>query len=398
MNEKTEPEGIPGLHVGADLVDRAILRPETIQLNGRDPDTLKTQVTFSEGLADWLGELRIGIAFTTFAAGGLHLVGQDGAGRLTLVQGRVELASGLAYNGRDLCVATDSSIRLYKNIRTTEKLFEGVHDRVFVPRVGYTLGKLDVHELRFDRSGRLLFVNTNFSCVATMHATHSFTPVWRPPFISKLDSEDRCHLSGMAFVDGELHYATAFAASDDGWRGKPADGGIVLDTRTNAIVAEGLMQPHSPRFHAGALWALDSGRGHLVRMDPASRSREPVAFVPGFARGLSFFDKYAALTCSRLRPGTAADRELGDTLKARALVPWCAVLVVDVTNGEIVHWIRLDGLVREMADVLFLTDTLSPWVGTLTSIGTPVTRSAAVPAPPAPAPMRRAGDVAAAQA
>jgi len=394
MAEKTEPESIPGLDPGEGFAERVILRPEKIELNGRDPNSLRTELTFSEGLAEWLHAHGVSIAFTAFNAGGLHLVGQDGSGRVTVVQNRADGAAGLAYNGRDLCVGMSASIRVYKNIRTSESLFEKIFDKLFVPRISYTISRLDVHELNFDRSGKLLFANTKYSCVAGLHPTHSFTSVWKPLFISKLLSEDRCHLNGMAFVDGELRYVSAFLASDDGWRGKATDKGVVIDTRANQIVAEGFIKPHSPRFHGGALWVLDSGRGQLVRIDLATGARDDVVFIPGFLKGLSFFGKYAVLTSSRLRKTTADYLELDESLKSRGLDAWCAVFIVDLDRREVVHWIRLDGLIREMADVLFLPDARCPWVGVLTSIGTPLRKPAAV-SPQQSATVRRPVSVAA---
>jgi hypothetical protein len=122
-----------------------------------------------------------------------------------------------------------------------------------------------------------------------------------------------------------------------------------------------------------------------VRLDPVTGARENVVFVPGFLKGLCFFGKYAALTSSRPRDETFIGMELDGTLKARGQDPWCAVFIVDVSKGEIVHWIRLNGRIREMLDVVFLTDTRCPWVGTLTSIGAPVGKPQPAAAPQAAA-------------
>jgi len=43
----------------------------------------------------------------------------------------------------------------------------------------------------------LWFVNTRFSCLCTLDGVHSFVPRWRPPFVSALAPEDRCHLNGL---------------------------------------------------------------------------------------------------------------------------------------------------------------------------------------------------------
>ena len=50
--------------------------------------------------------------------------------------------------------------------------------------------------------------NTLFSCLAAASPTHTFRPLWRPPFVSRLAPEDRCHLNGLALRDGEPRYVT----------------------------------------------------------------------------------------------------------------------------------------------------------------------------------------------
>jgi uncharacterized protein (TIGR03032 family) len=85
--------------------------------------------------------------------------------------------------------------------------------------------------------------------------THSFKPLWRPPFISKLAAEDRCHLNGLAMRDGRAACVTAVSQSDvvDGWRDHRTGGGVVIDVQSNEIVARGLSMPHSPRWYQGKL-------------------------------------------------------------------------------------------------------------------------------------------------
>ena len=52
----------------------------------------------------------------------------------------------------------------------------------------------------------------------------------RPPFISAYAAEDRCHLNGLAIVDGQPRYVTALGQSDTrgGWRAGKSNGGIVM--------------------------------------------------------------------------------------------------------------------------------------------------------------------------
>jgi hypothetical protein len=42
--------------------------------------------------------------------------------------------------------------------------------------------------------------------------------------------------------------------------------------------------PHSPRWHAGKLWVLNSGAGELQVVDPKTGQRDTVARLPGYAR------------------------------------------------------------------------------------------------------------------
>src|SRR5690606_4498849 len=133
----------------------------------------------------------------------------------------------------------------------------------------------------------------------------------------------------------------------DGWRDHRRSGGLVIDVRTDAIVAEGLSMPHSPRLHAGALWLLEAGTGFLTRVDRATGERTRVCFCPGYARGLCFAGPYAIVGLSRPRGSrTFSGLELEQNLAARGAEPRCGLVVVDTRTGEIAHWLRLDGAVE----------------------------------------------------
>jgi uncharacterized protein (TIGR03032 family) len=99
----------------------------------------------------------------------------------------------------------------------------------------------------------LWFVNTRFSCLSTLDWNHSFVARWRPPFVSALTPEDRCHLNGLGMVEGSPRYATALGATDApaGWRADKARGGVLIDVPSGETIAAGLSMPHSPRWYAG---------------------------------------------------------------------------------------------------------------------------------------------------
>ena len=71
-------------------------------------------------------------------------------------------------------------------------------------------------------SGRPVFVNTLFSCLAYPSEARSFRPVWQPGFVSRLLPEDRCHLNGLAIVDGRPRYVTSLGETDTAGDETPA--------------------------------------------------------------------------------------------------------------------------------------------------------------------------------
>jgi uncharacterized protein (TIGR03032 family) len=199
----------------------------------------------------------------------------------------------------------------------------------------------------------LWIVNTRFSCLCTLDPDYSFVPRWRPPFISALAAEDRCHLNGLAIVAGRPKYVTALGATDvrDGWRPDKGRGGCLMDVPSGEIVARGMSMPHSPRWHDGRLWLLESGTGQLLLLDPATGQRQTVAALPGFARGLALAGHYAFIGLSKIRKTSAmngvplADRR--DELK-------CGVAVVDLRSGGLVAFLEFQTAVEEIFDVQLL--------------------------------------------
>ena len=206
-------------------------------------------------------------------------------------------------------------------------------------------------------------VNTLFGCIAAVSDGHSFRPIWQPPFLSKLAPEDRCHLNGLAMEGGAPRYATACSRSDvsDGWRDRRRDGGVLIDVGSGEVVLDGLSMPHSPRLHDGRLWVLDSGRGLLGAVDLAAGRFEPVGFCPGFARGLAFAGNHAVVGLSLARENrTFASLDLGDALDARDTEARCGLAIFDLASGDMTGWVRIEGVVRELYDVVFLPGVRRP--------------------------------------
>lgn len=237
------------------------------------------------------------------------------------------------------------------------------YDRLYVPQVGNTTGDLDIHDMAVDAEAQLVFVNTLFGCLATLSETHSFRPLWRPPFVSRLAAEDRCHLNGLAMQDGRPDYVTAVSESDavDGWRDHRADGGIVIDVTRGAIVARGLSMPHSPRWYRDRLWLHNSGTGEFGYIELDSGRFVPVAFCAGYLRGLCFQGDYAIVGLSKPRHNkTFSGLLLDDRLRVHKAEPRCGLYVIDLRRGDVVHWLRIEGMVEELYDVIALPGVRRP--------------------------------------
>jgi uncharacterized protein (TIGR03032 family) len=320
------------------------------------------EVSASRHFADWLAQERISLALTTYQTGKLILIGVNPEGRLAVFERTFNRAMGLWADGQVLWLSSLYQMWRFENVLAPGQFHEG-HDRLYVPRVGRTTGDLDVHDIAVEAGGRVIFVNTRFSCLATFSERDSFTPLWQPPFVSKLAAEDRCHLNGLALEDGRARYVTAVSASDvtDGWRDRRRDGGIVLEVRTGDVIVSGLSMPHSPRVYRDRLWLLNSGTGYFGSVDRARGTFEPLAFCPGYARGLAFAGNYAVLGLSRPRHDkTFGGLALDEALAAKGADARSGLHVVDLKSGDIVHWLRLEGMVSELYDVAVLPGVARP--------------------------------------
>ena len=245
-------------------------------------------ITASRGFVDWLVSQDVSLAISTYQTGKLFVIGHNQDGRFSVFDRTFERPMGLAGNDKTIFMASLYQLWRLENVLPPGMTTEG-YDRSFVPQVGFTTGDLNVHDVALDREGIPHFICSRFSCLATPSERYNFQPLWMPKFISKLAGEDRCHLNGLAMVDGKPRYVTACSQTDivDGWR-EHRGWWIVIDIDSDEIVGQGFSMPHSPRWYRNRLWLLDAGTGYFGYLDLASGKFERVTFCPGFARGLTF--------------------------------------------------------------------------------------------------------------
>lgn len=325
----------------------------------QDPAESPLRSVHTTNLPQMFQQAGISLLISTYQAGRLILARSD-EGEFNTHFRNFPTPMGLACDGHRMAIGTKIAVWEFRNQPEVSRLLEppNKHDACFLPRAAHVTGDISIHEIAW-AGPELWIVNTRFSCLCTLDRDHSFVPRWRPPFISGLAPEDRCHLNGLSLVDGKPKYVTALGTADtpQGWRENKAFGGILMDVESGEIIAQGLSMPHSPRFYNGKLWVLESGAGSLSVVDLDSGKLDHVALLPGFTRGIDFYGPFAFIGLSQVRE-SAVFSGLPITERGDELV--CGVWVVDIRNGQTVGFLRFEDGVQEIFAVGVVANSRFP--------------------------------------
>lgn len=319
----------------------------------------QVQITASPSLTAWLAAQNLSLAFTTYQTNRLVFIGYKPDGRLSVHERLFDKPMGLYAANNCLYMSTRYQIWQFDNCLALGEKY-GECDCLYVPRTAQITGDINVHDLVLNNKQQVIFVNTDFSCLATISPDYSFVPIWQPNFISKLVAEDRCHLNGLALIEGKPAYVTACSTTDTaaGWRNHRLDGGVVIDISHNEIIATGLSMPHSPRWYQGKLWLLNSGTGEFGYIE--GNQFVPITFCPGFVRGLVFWQNFAFVGLSQLRSRNFTGLALEERLLAQGNQPQCGLMVIDLQTGQPLHWLYFQGVIEELFDVVVLPGVSQP--------------------------------------
>lgn len=325
------------------------------------PQSVEFHYTQTDSFAALLQQLGATLLVSTYQANKLIAVRASGNGLSTLVR-TFDRPMGLAVDARRLTVGTRREIWFLRNAPDIAAQVEptGMHDACFLPRASHVTGDIGLHEIAW-AGEELWLVSTRFSCLATLDPDYSFVPRWRPPFITAVAAEDRCHLNGLALVSDRPGFVTALGTTDtrDGWRADKPHGGCIMDVASGEFVTRGLSMPHSPRWHDNRLWVLESGTGSVLNVDRATGQRETVTQLPGFARGMAMVGPWAFVGLSKIRPTSAMD---GVPLAARRNELKCGIAVVDLRSGQTAAFLEFQTAVEEIFDVQILPGLRFPEV------------------------------------
>ena len=315
-------------------------------------EALQSQST--DSFVNFLREAGVSLAVSTYQAGKLILMREEN-GALNTHFIAMDKPMGIALSGPRLSIGTGSTVVDHYNMPAMAKKIEPLdrHDSCYLPRELHVTGDIDIHEMAFDQDDELWLVNTKMSCLCSLERAHSVTPRWRPPFISAYDLTDRCHLNGLAMRDGQPFWVTALGTSDKpaGWRENKASGGMLMEVQSGRRLCEGLSMPHSPRWHEGKLWVLESGAGSLLEVNPNTGETTLIAEIPGFCRGFDFVGRYAIIGLSQVRETAVF---AGLPLTERCSDRKCGVWVVDTIEKQIMGYMVFSGGVQEIFAVQVL--------------------------------------------
>jgi uncharacterized protein (TIGR03032 family) len=303
------------------------------------------------------------LVVSTYQAGKVAMIGFDGR-QPTLLMREFDKPLGMAVNGGRLALATRHEVTVFANAPLLAHDYQesrrGKYDALYLPRATFHTGDLHTHDVAYE-GDRLLLVNTRFSCLARPSEDYSFEALWRPKFVSDLVPEDRCHLNGVAIREGQARYVTALGTTDTpgGWRAEKAGGGVLIDVATDEIIVGGLSMPHSPRWHEGRLWVLNSGTGELLSVDPQSGETTVACRLPAYLRGLCFVGSHALVGMCKIREKHIFG---GLPVQERVKELRTGVAVIDLRSGDQIGAFEFTAGCEELYDVQFLPGVHRPTI------------------------------------
>lgn len=330
-----------------------------------DNITNKYNIIYSDSLPKVLHENNVCIAISTYQAGKLIFIGSKNNKDLFQVPISFKKPMGITFVENKIAVATLNTIEIFSNSKALSKTYPNnpdTYDSLFMPRATYYSGETDVHDINFG-DNLLWGVNTKFSCLSTYDINFSFTPRWKPPFITELLPQDRCHLNGMAMQNGKPAFVTALSKTNykDGWREDITNSGILMEVPSGKIILENLPMPHSPRIINNELYLLFSATGEIAKVDLKTSKVKIIYKFKGFIRGLAHINDILIIGVSKIRKTSKTFSKL----PVNEFSENAGFFIYDLNKDEIVAELKYLNTVEEIYDVQAIHDIGYP--GMITS-------------------------------
>src|SRR5271170_2464933 len=106
------------------------------------PDEPWVKITSSRYFASFLADQQVSLAFSTYQVGKLFFLGRA-ADQLKVFERTFNRCMGLWGDGQTLWLSSLYQVWRFENVLAPGQLHNGC-DRLYVPRVGYTTGDLDI--------------------------------------------------------------------------------------------------------------------------------------------------------------------------------------------------------------------------------------------------------------
>jgi uncharacterized protein (TIGR03032 family) len=231
-------------------------------------------------------------------------------------------------------------------------------DSLYLPRASITTGMINIHDIAWGDDG-LWVVNSTFSCLSTLSSNSSFIARWKPPFITELVPEDRCHLNGMAMKDGRPKYVTTFNKenSRDSWSQTKIYDGTLIDIDTDEILIDGMIMPHSPKYYDDSVYVCESGLGVVWKYDIKTKHKTELIKLNGFTRGVYIYGGLMFVGTSQIRTSDIKNpipisRELEET--------FAGIWIINLKDGSEIGNIIFDGDIDQIYDIAIIPDSTNP--------------------------------------
>jgi uncharacterized protein (TIGR03032 family) len=316
---------------------------------------------YSAHVPELLQRLGCTIAITTYQAGKLVFISALDDSKLVQLPRTFNKPMGIAYDEKKdkLALACKDEVIVFANSDGLAKYYPNApnkYDGLYMPRATYHTGSLDIHDLNFDKNDQLVGVNTLFSSLVKIDDNYNFTPFWKPKFIDKISAEDRCHLNGLAMLEGQPKYVTAFGTGNSFqiWRDTVTTGGVLIDVDSNEIIVNGLPMPHTPRIFNGELYTLLSATGELIKIDKEKGTYDVVVKLDGFVRGMDLYQDHLFIGLSKLRQNSSTFAKLN--LKANE----AGIVIVHLPTGSVVGKMTYQSSLDEIYDIHLLPGKKRP--------------------------------------
>ena len=242
-------------------------------------------------------------------------------------------------------------------------------DALYLHRAALTTGMINIHDIAWGDEG-LWVVNSTFSCLSTLSPDSSFIARWKPKFISELVPEDRCHLNGMAMLDGRPKYVTTFNMEDskDSWSEGRIDYGTLIDIDTDEILIEGMIMPHSPKVYKDEIYVCESGLGVVWKYNPKTKEKREFVKLQGFTRGVYFYGGLMFVGTSKVRASEIKNPTPISTMYEET---YSGIWIINLEDGSEVGHIKFEGDVDQIYDIAVIPGATMP---ELLNVGSSLTR------------------------